>query len=61
LLVATWALSKVLKGFLYFDWLDTVGINNLQLARLFAKLPWPGDSEVTFSIFESSCNLLLPI
>jgi len=30
-------------------------------ARLFAKLSRPGDSEVTFSVFESSCHLLLPI
>jgi len=29
-------------------------------ARLFAKLPQPGDSKVTFSVFESSCHLLLP-
>jgi len=30
-------------------------------ARLFAKLPRPGDCEVTFSVFESSCHLLLPV
>jgi len=30
-------------------------------ARLFAKLPWPGDNEVAFSVFESSCHLLLPV
>jgi len=29
--------------------------------RLFAKLHRPGDSEVTFSVFESSCHLLLPV
>jgi len=28
-------------------------------ARFFAKLPsWPGESEVTFAVFESSCYLL---
>jgi len=30
-------------------------------ARLFAKLPRPGDSEVIFSVFESNCHLLLPV
>jgi len=29
------------------------------LARLFAKLPWPG--EAIFAIFESSCHLLLTV
>jgi len=29
--------------------------------RLFVKVPRPGDSEVTFSVFESSCHLLLPV
>jgi len=27
--------------------------------HLFVKVPRPGDSEVTFSVFESSCHLLL--
>jgi len=27
--------------------------------RLFVKVPQPGDSEATFSVFESSCHLLL--
>jgi len=31
------------------------------LAPLFAKLFQPGDSKVTFTVFESSCHLLLPI
>jgi len=31
---------------------------SMQFAGLFAKLPWPGYSKVTFSIFESSCFLL---
>jgi len=30
-------------------------------ARLFVKVPRPGDSEVTFAIFTSSCHLLLPV
>jgi len=30
-------------------------------ARLFAKLPRPGDIEVTFAVFQSSCHLLLPV
>jgi len=29
--------------------------------HLFVKVPRPGDSEVTFSVFESSCHLLLPV
>jgi len=29
--------------------------------HLFAKVPWPGDSKVSFSVFESSCHLLLPV
>jgi len=28
---------------------------------LFVKVPQPGDSEVTFSIFRSSCYLLLRV
>jgi len=28
---------------------------------LFVKVPRPGDSEVTFSLFESSCHMLLPV
>jgi len=29
--------------------------------HLFVKVPRPGDSEVTYSVFESSCRLLLPV
>jgi len=36
-------------------------LNSLQFARLLVKLPRPGDSEVTFAVFESSCHLLLPV
>jgi len=28
---------------------------------LFVKVPRPGDSEETFSVFESSCHLLQPV
>jgi len=28
--------------------------------HLFVRVPRPGDSEVTFLVFESSCHLLLP-
>jgi len=33
----------------------------LQLAHLFVNILRPGDSEGTFSVFESSCHLLLPV
>jgi len=29
--------------------------------HLSVKVPRPRDSEVTFSVFESSCHLLLPV
>jgi len=29
--------------------------------HLFVKVPRPGDGEVTSSVFESSCHLLLPV
>jgi len=29
--------------------------------HLFVKVPRPGDREVTFTVFESSCHLLLPV
>jgi len=29
--------------------------------HLFVKVPRPGDSEGTFSVFELSCPLLLPV
>jgi len=29
--------------------------------HLFVKVPRPGDSEVTFSVFETSCHQLLPV
>jgi len=31
------------------------------LIYLFVKVPQPGDSEVNFSVFESSCRMLLPV
>jgi len=42
-----------------FETTLNVNFNILQFARLFAKVPRPGDSEVTFSVFVSSCHLLL--
>jgi len=33
----------------------------LVLAHLFVKVPRPGDNEGNFSVFESSCHLLLPV
>jgi len=30
-------------------------------AHLFVEVPRPGDSEVTFLVFELSCHLLLPV
>jgi len=36
---------------------NLIGLGN----HLFLKVPRPGDSEVTFSVFESSCYLLLPV
>jgi len=36
-------------------------INGVGLGTyLFVKVPRPGDSEETFSVFESSCHMLLP-
>jgi len=35
----------------------TVGLG----PHLFVKVPRPGDSEVTFAVFESSFHLLLPV
>jgi len=29
--------------------------------HLYVESPWPGDSKVTFSVFEKSCHLLLPV
>jgi len=34
--------------------------NSLHVVRLFSK-PRPGDSEVAFAVFESSCHLLLSV
>jgi len=33
----------------------------LVLAYLFVKVSRPTDSEVTFSVFDTSCHLLLPV
>jgi len=31
------------------------------LLHLFVKVTRPGESEMTFTVFESSCHLLLPV
>jgi len=31
------------------------------LVHLFVKVPQPGDNEMTFSVFELCCHLLLPV
>jgi len=41
----------------YLSSYDLVGLGT----HLFVKVPRPGDSEGTFSVFESSCHLLLPV
>jgi len=33
----------------------------MALGHLFVKVPRLGNSEGTFSVFESSCHLLLPV
>jgi len=33
----------------------------LKFVRLFLKVSRPGDSKGTFSVFESSCHMLLPV
>jgi len=40
-----------------------IGVTDLVpvLAHLFVKVPRPGDSEGTFSVFKPSCHLLLPV
>jgi len=39
----------------------SIVVDSLQFDRLFVKLPRSGDSKVTFTVFESSCHLLLPV
>jgi len=42
--------------------LPTQTVNSFcSFVRLFAELPRPGVSEMTFAVFESSCHLLLPV
>jgi len=36
-------------------------VKNLFVKNLFVKVPRPGDSEGTLSVFELSCHLLLPV
>jgi len=46
--------SVFVKGFIY--WVKMIFLLGLG-THLFVKVPWPGDSEGTFSVFESSCHL----
>jgi len=46
---------------LHIQHLDWTGLSFCSFVRLFTKLPQPGDSDVTFSVFESSYHLLLPV
>jgi len=39
---------------------NSVKLKNLG-THLFVKVPRPGDREMNFSVFESSCHLLLPV
>jgi len=41
-------------------WTYLTPLEVCSFARLFAKLPQPGDSKVTFAVFESNCQLLPP-
>jgi len=46
-----------MRSFLLTIPLQVLGIGT----HLFVKVPRPGESEVTFLIFESTCHLLLPV
>jgi len=45
------------KQFIGLDICFVLGLGT----HLFVKVPQPGDSEVTFAVFELSCYLLLPV
>jgi len=49
--------SKLMRPFVDYKVLR-LRAKDLLLARLFVKVPRPGDSEGTSSVFESSCHLL---
>jgi len=53
-----WILQIIVYGYVCLCPCKTY---SLQFVRLFARLPRPEDSEVTFTVFESSCHLLLPV
>jgi len=42
-------------------YLKVIITKHLVLVHLFVKVLRPGDSEVTFSVFELSCHLLLSV
>jgi len=46
-----------MQDFDFFPNLIKLGLGT----HLFVKVPRPEDSEVTFSVFKSSCHLLLPV
>jgi len=49
---------SVIRGLKDKHWIIRFRIRYL---HLFVTVPRPGDSEGTFSVFESSCHLLLPV
>jgi len=53
--------NKLKKGSTHvFRFFSPTFVKGLDLGtHLFVKAPRPGDSEVTFSVFGSSCHLLL--
>jgi len=56
-LLLTFSLENFLKlGWHYYT--SAVYVYKMS-THLFVKVPRPGDSEGTFSVFESSCHLLL--
>jgi len=54
-------LVRTLQILSYFYRMIKYGIGLGLGPHLFVKVPRPGDSEVTFAVFESSCHLLLPV
>jgi len=47
--------------YLSHDYLSNISSGISTGTHLFVKVHRPGDSEVTFSVFELSCHLLLPV
>jgi len=50
--------KKILLGAGMFNWCSLI---RFRYSFICVKVPRPGDSEATFSGFESSCHLLLPV